>query len=73
MAGKVPPGFYLAGGTAVALHIGHRRKFSVADPGHLLFALAYFDDAEKDPMPPMLWPVGWPEIKKAIRAWVRAF
>ena len=51
----------------------YRRKFSIADPGHLLFALAYFDDADKDPMPRMLWRATWPEIKKTIRAWVRAF
>jgi len=40
----------------------------VKDPGHLLFALAYLDDAEAEPMPTMLWLVRWGEIKKSIRA-----
>jgi hypothetical protein len=46
----------------------YQRKFAVKDPGHLLFALAFFDDAETEPMPAMLWPVTWGEIKKTIRA-----
>lgn len=49
----------------------YQRKFSVRDPGHLLFALAYFDDAEKEPMPQMLEPVTWGEIRKSIRAALR--
>ena len=51
----------------------YQRKFAVKDAGHLLFALAYFDDADGEPMPSMLWPVSWAEIKRAIRGWVRAF
>ena len=45
----------------------YQRKFAAKDPGHLLFALAFFDDAETEPMPAMLWPVTWSEIKKSIR------
>ncbi|MGC8722724.1 MAG: nucleotidyl transferase AbiEii/AbiGii toxin family protein [Acidobacteriota bacterium] len=46
----------------------YQRKFGIKDPGHLLFALAYFDDADGEPMPAMLWPVRWGEIKKSLRA-----
>ncbi len=45
----------------------YQRKFAAKDAGHLLFALAFFDDAETEPMPAMLWPVTWGEIKKTIR------
>lgn len=31
---------------------------------HLLKSLVYFDDAEDDPMPKLLFDVTWPEIKK---------
>lgn len=45
----------------------YQRKFAVKDPGHLLFALAFFDDAETEPMPDMQWAVTWGEVKKSIR------
>jgi hypothetical protein len=35
----------------------YRRKFSVAEVGHVVYALSYLDDAEKEPMPTMLWRV----------------
>src|SRR5262249_19780719 len=84
--------FYLAGGTALAAQIGHRRsvdldwftgehladplllcqrKYSVADIAHVLYGLAYFDDAEKERMPSMLWSVDWRTIKRTIQQWVR--
>jgi hypothetical protein len=37
----------------------------------VLFALGHFDDAEAEPMPEMLWPVGWDEVRQAISGWVR--
>ena len=76
--------FYLAGGTALALQIGHRISadldwFSAermllalaatkyADrPSFLPIAaraLAYFDDAERQPMPVMLKPVQWKDVR----------
>jgi hypothetical protein len=47
------------------------KKFGVEDIGHVLYALAYFDDADKERMPRMLWDVDWKEVKEAIRAWAR--
>ena len=41
------------------------------DSGHLLFALALFDDAEKEPMPAMLWPDTWVQMKREIRKALR--
>lgn len=49
----------------------YRQKYGVADIGHVLQGLAYFDDADKDRMPVMLWDVDWPTVKKMIRAWVK--
>ena len=49
----------------------YRKKFGVKDIGHVLYGLAYFDDAESERMPKMLWNVKWIEIKKTIQSWVK--
>lgn len=49
----------------------YRRKFEVRDMGHVLFALTYFDDAEREAMPEMLWDVDWDDIRSALEDWVR--
>lgn len=43
-------------------------KFPVAklDPYHYIKSLTYFDDADKDPMPRMLVPCKWEEVKQEI-------
>ncbi|MEX2582136.1 MAG: hypothetical protein WD766_02610, partial [Gemmatimonadota bacterium] len=48
----------------------YRQKFEVQDVGHLLMSLTYFDDAEHEEMPEMLWQVEWSEIKQTIEGWV---
>ena len=95
--------FYLAGGPAVALHLGHRRSYdldfftpdrtfppelprqalaplgelTVLHAGvrysvfHLLKSLTYFEDAEPDPMPEMLVPLDWEEVKRFFEGEVR--
>jgi len=47
-------------------------KFEVKDVGHLLYALVYFDDADSERMPVMIWKMSWREIKRAIQGWVKA-
>ena len=64
-------GFYLGGGTALALQLGHREKYGLEDCGHVLVALSYFDDADRERLPTMLDRWGWLSVKAAIRAWVR--
>jgi len=49
----------------------YSRRFHAADPGHVLVALAYFDDAERTPMPRMEWSVSWTEIQRTIERAVR--
>ena len=51
----------------------YQKKFSLKDIGHVLFALTYFDDAEKERMPVMLWETQWNTIKTTIQAWVKSF
>lgn len=49
----------------------YQKKFEVQEPGHLLYSLAYFEDAEEERMPKMLWDARWPEMRKCIEGWVR--
>lgn len=48
----------------------YRRKYHVADLAHVLYGLAYFDDADRQRMPTMLWDVDWRTVKRTIRHWV---
>jgi len=48
-----------------------RGKYGMENVGHLLAALCYFDDAEKEPMPSMLVSWDWVEMKSTIAQSVR--
>jgi transposase-like protein len=49
----------------------YQKKYVVEDVAHLLRSLAYFDDADKERMPKMLWEVSWRTVKSTIRRWLR--
>ncbi len=49
----------------------YRRKYGVQDASPVIYGLAYFDDAEKRPMPNMLIPTKWAQMKTAIQRWAR--
>lgn len=51
----------------------YSQKYSVSDLGHTLFALTYFDDAEPEDTPEMLWQIEWDEVKRAIEGWVQEY
>ena len=51
----------------------YRSKFSVSEYSFALRGLTYFNDAEDDPMPEMLVPVTWKEVKHKIESNVREF
>lgn len=51
----------------------YREKFGLRDAGHLLAALTYFDDAERDPAPLLDSRLAWTEVKARLREWVKAF
>jgi len=50
----------------------YRRKYDVQDIGHILYGLSYFDQAEKERMPRMIWNVEWKEIRKTVQSWVKS-
>jgi hypothetical protein len=49
----------------------YEQKYSIQNISHLLYSLVYFDDAEKERMPRMLWRIDWRTIKRTIQEWVR--
>lgn len=51
----------------------YSRKYEVADVGHTLFALSYFDDAEQDDIPEMLWQIDWDQVKVVVERWVQDY
>ena len=65
--------FLRDGGSLESALESARRRFEGLDLNeyHLLRSLAYFDDAENEPMPRMLRRVAWSEIKRALAAEVR--
>lgn len=46
------------------------RKFAAVDRGHVVRALAYFADADAEPMPAELDADTWERIKRDFEAWV---
>ena len=49
----------------------YERKYSVGDVAHLLYAMTYFVDAEKEPMQAMIWKTGWKTMKSFIHSEVK--
>jgi len=49
----------------------YRDRYDVRDIGHILYGLSYFDEAEKERMPFMIWDVDWKEVRKTIQGWVK--
>lgn len=49
----------------------YRRKFGISDLSHVLYGLTYFDDAEREPEPEVLWDISWAEVREALLGWVR--
>ena len=47
-------------------------KFGVSDTREVLRALTYFGDADALPMPHMLWPITWKEVKDGVSSAVSA-
>jgi hypothetical protein len=49
----------------------YREKYRLPDWGHVLVALSYFDDADRERMPTMIERWTWASVKSAIGGWVR--
>jgi hypothetical protein len=56
--------------TLDAMLAQYRRKYAVKDIAHVLYGLSYFDGAEREESPHLLWDLNWKEIKKTIQRWV---
>src|SRR5580658_356178 len=52
--------------TLSAMLDAFREKFGVSDTREVLRALSYFGDADPLPMPHMLWPMTWDEVKAGV-------
>lgn len=50
--------------------VSYRKKYGVEDVGHVLVALAYFDDADRERTPMLLQRQSWPDVKATIRGWL---
>jgi hypothetical protein len=48
------------------------KKYGVGDLGHVLVALSYFDDADRERTPILLQRQSWPAMKNKIRGWLTA-
>jgi hypothetical protein len=62
-----------AQGAPVKLHheaLGRSQRYGVADVGHVLVALAYFDDADRERTPILLLRQSWPAMKNTIQGWL---
>lgn len=51
----------------------YQKKFVVQDISSVLYGLAYFEDAQNEPSPQMLWKISWSQIKKDISRWVKEY
>ena len=49
----------------------YAEKYAVRDVAHVLYALAYFDEADPERVPRLLWHVAWRTMKQTIERWVR--
>ncbi len=45
----------------------YREKYGLHDVTHLLYALTYFDDADKERSPIMRWDLDWRTVKRTVR------
>ncbi|WP_437590398.1 nucleotidyl transferase AbiEii/AbiGii toxin family protein [Sorangium sp. So ce1000] len=50
----------------------YARKYAAEDVGHVVRSLAYFADAEAEPMPAGMTEERWTQIRSDLVAWVRA-
>jgi predicted nucleotidyltransferase component of viral defense system len=50
----------------------YKEKYTIQDIAHVLYSLAYFDDADTEQMPRLLWDMNWRNMKETLRRWLRA-
>jgi hypothetical protein len=45
----------------------------VKDIAHVLYGLAYFDDAEPEKAPYLVWKLEWQDVKRTVQTWLKEF
>lgn len=59
-------------GIAEALEL-YRKRYGVEDIAHVLFGLAFFDDAEREKTPKMLWDIDWETVRETLRKRIKEY
>jgi hypothetical protein len=49
----------------------YQQKFHLSDICPVLYGLAYFDIAEKEPEPLLLQDIQWKQVKKDVSRWLK--
>jgi hypothetical protein len=49
----------------------YQQKFDITDISPVLYGLAYFDDAEREPEPALIQIIQWQQVKKEILQWLK--
>ena len=44
-----------------------KKKYGLNDVSSIVFGLTYFDDADKEPDPELLWGIEWEQVKDGLR------
>lgn len=47
----------------------YQKKYAIKNIAHVLYGLAYFDDANAQLMPKMLWKLPWAEVRTTVERW----
>ncbi len=50
-----------------AMLSAYQAKFKTREIGHVLYSLTYFDDADQERPPVMIWSLDWKTVKKPLR------
>lgn len=49
----------------------YQKRYSVKNIAHLLYGLAYFEEADQERMPKMYWNTNWKTVKKTLQSWLK--
>lgn len=49
----------------------YRKKYGINNVAHVFYALSFFDDADKEKTPKMLWRTDWRKIKTELQAEIK--
>jgi hypothetical protein len=53
-----------------AMLSAYQTKFKTREIGHVLYSLTYFDDADQERPPVMIWSLDWKTVKRTVKVWV---